>query len=102
MLYLLHTSHRKPLETFPWFVDVIWCSPVGPASHQLAEQLLLAEVLWTHWEIRGNSGNHFQLPSSDFSGTVTWRCVMGLDFSTAKRPAITATLTCLPTVGIYF
>lgn len=101
-----HTSCRKPLEGF-------FCVGVPlPLRHP---RLLLSWPRITEasscccWMIfsaliadkRANSGNHFQLPSSDYFGTAACHCEMGLGFTVAKKKAPITAFSCLLIAGMY-
>lgn len=83
-----HTSLTKPVAAFFSCVAVfhLICSSLGPASQRRAVVVVVVGRYSLHsLEIRVNSGNHFQLPSSDYFGALACHCEMGLGFSAAKK-----------------
>lgn len=105
LLYVTHISHRELLATwlYPPQPPTIYSS-LGPASHRRA--VVVGRYSLHSLEIRLNSGNHFQLPSSDYFGTAACHCEMGLGVRVAgkkkkksKKVPITA-LGCLLAAGM--
>lgn len=103
-----HTSLTKPVSAFFFFCVAVFhliCSSLGPASQRRAVVVVVVGRYSLHsLEIRVNSGNHFQLPSSDYFGALACHCEMGLGFSAAKKrkkKVSTTALGCLLTAGIY-
>lgn len=107
LLYVTHTHTRThiPYKTCVAVFHLI-CSSLGPASQRRAVVVVVVGRYSLHsLEIRVNSGNHFQLPSSDYFGALACHCEMGLGFSAAKKrkkKVSTTALGCLLTAGIYW
>lgn len=82
-----HTSHRKPLAASftVWLYPPLVCFSLGPASQTRAVVVVVGWYSLHSLEIRVNSGNHFQLPSSDYFGVAAWHCEMGLGVSAAIK-----------------
>ncbi len=103
-----HTSHRKTIchffsvaaSAFP-----LICPSLGPASQRRAVVVVVVVVgrySLHSLEIKVNSGNHFQLPSSDYFGRAAWHCEKGLGVSTARKKAPITAPSCLLTAGMYW
>ena len=111
-----HTPHTTPFASaffFPrrpvWLYPPLVCPSLGPASQKRAVVVVVGRYSLRSLEIRVNSGNHFQLPSSDYFGAAAWHCEMGLGVRQSgqkkkkkkKSPPITA-LSCLLTAGMFW
>ena len=98
LLYVTHThthTHTPDRPSFAsafftprlpvWLYPPLVCPSLGPASQRRAVVVVVGRYSLRSLEIRVNSGNHFQLPSSDYFGTAAWHCEMGLGVSVARK-----------------
>lgn len=92
------TKRIKPLKGFFFFfwVNVPPYCALRLACHHRGKTVVAGRHSLHSLQIRENIGNHFQLPSSDYFGTMACHCEMGLGFTVARKTPITALCWNLP------